>query len=405
IPAKLTLALPAGISFYTFTVVGYAVDVYHKKLEPEKDFVTYALFVSFFPSVLMGPIARAGEMLPQYKAEHKFEYGNLVEGLQRFLTGAFKKVVIADGLGVIVDAVYGSLADYRGPMLLTAVVFYAVQLYADFSGYTDMALGAAKVLGFTLRENFKAPYLATDVSDLWTRWHLSLTTWLTDYIFTPLVWSRWYDKLAHKKDWEQRAPSFGANILIVFLLSGLWHGAGLTFILWGLANGAARCAEDALQRARKRRGVKKKKRAPFCLINNLGRVYVFVFWALSLVLFRSATLADASYVFKNMFGLSGASVYVEQLLHLCSNGISSSKVYLLLYIVCIAGGIVLMTAFDARIYRSSLKGQTLCMNPLGQYKLVPRWLLYWFMGLATAMFFLIGSSGLSTSSQFLYQGF
>ncbi|MEA5050798.1 MAG: MBOAT family protein, partial [Oscillospiraceae bacterium] len=156
-PAQLTLALPAGISFYTFTVIGYNVDVCNKKTPCERDFIVYALFVSFFPSVLSGPIARAGEMLPQYKTGHKFEYGNLVEGLQRFLTGAFKKVVVADGLGIIVNGVYGSLADYRGPMLLTAVLLYAVQLYADFSGYTDMAVGAAKLLGFTLRENFRAP--------------------------------------------------------------------------------------------------------------------------------------------------------------------------------------------------------------------------------------------------------
>ncbi|MEA5051671.1 MAG: MBOAT family O-acyltransferase, partial [Oscillospiraceae bacterium] len=295
--------------------------------------------------------------------------------------------------------------DYRGPMLLTAVLLYAVQLYADFSGYTDMAVGAAKLLGFTLRENFRAPYFATDISGLWTRWHLSLTTWLTDYIFTPLVWSRWYDRLFHKKDWEQRAPSFWADILIVFAVSGLWHGAGLTFLVWGLVNGAARALEDAAQRRRKQAGRKKKKYPEFGLVNALKRVWVFVFWALSLVFFRSATLADALYIFKNMPTADGAAALVPQLLHMCTNGISSSKLYLLLFIVCIAGGIVLMTAFDAEIYRSSLKGQTLCMNPLGRRRTVPRWLLYWFMGLSTAMFFLIGQSGFGTASQFIYGGF
>ncbi len=219
------------------------------------------------------------------------------------------------------------------------------------------------------------------------------------------MWSRWYDKLFHKKDWEQRSPSFAANIVIVFAVSGLWHGAGVTFLLWGLVNGLVRAAEDAALRARKKRGAKRKKRREFGAVNNLKRAYVFCFWTLSLVLFRSPALADAGYVFKNMFASFDPAQFSQQLLHLAANGISSAKVYLALFLGTIALGLLLVAAFDVRVYRSSLKGNTLCMNPLGGYGTVPRWLLYWFMGLSTAMFFLISRSGFGTASQFLYGGF
>ncbi|MEA4911924.1 MAG: MBOAT family O-acyltransferase, partial [Oscillospiraceae bacterium] len=382
IPAKLTLALPAGISFYTFTVVGYAVDVYHKKLEPEKDFVTYALFVSFFPSVLMGPIARAGEMLPQYKAEHKFEYGNLVEGLQRFLTGAFKKVVIADGLGVIVDAVYGSLADYRGPMLLTAVVFYAVQLYADFSGYTDMALGAAKVLGFTLRENFKAPYLAATLGGFWSRWHSSLTDWLRDYIYIPLGGSR--------RGFARKL----CNILIVFLISGLWHGAGWTFVVWGLWLGVWRVVEELARRAFNVGKAGYARRGARALSHVFTLAVVSVGW----IFFRSASLAGAGYVLKNIFCFGGAAGYLPQLLSIAENGVADSGVYYLFYFGSLAFGLWLLFNFD----RKTARGEA---NPLASYKSGARWALYHVLSLLTILFYFLTATGAAGPQSFLYNGF
>ena len=259
VPAKFTLALPMGLSFYTFQVIGYNVDVYNKKVESEKNFIDYALFVSFFPQILAGPIGRANEMLPQYKQEHKLEYSNIVEGLQRFLTGAFYKVVIADGLGKIIDGVYGNLPEYKGLTLIFTVFAYTVQMYCDFSGYTDMAIGSGKLFGFTLRENFRTPYLATDMGDLWSRWHMSLTSWFNDYIFTPLVWSRWVNKFVFGKKWEEHKPHFITNIIIIFLISGLWHGAGITYVVWGLFHGIVRSLEELAARLRPKKKRKKKK--------------------------------------------------------------------------------------------------------------------------------------------------
>ncbi len=382
-PAALTLALPAGISFYTFTVVGYLIDVYHKKTACEKDFVTYALFVSFFPSVLMGPIARAGELLPQFKTEHKFEYSNLVEGLQRFLTGAFKKVVVADGLGIIVDGVYGDLANYRGLTLLAAVVFYALQLYCDFSGYTDMALGAARLLGFSLRENFKAPYLASTLGGFWSRWHRSLTDWLRDYIYIPLGGSR------------RGFPRKLFNILIVFIVSGLWHGAGVNFIVWGLWLAVWRIAEELILRARGADRDGPRTGAGRVLGAALTDLVVAAGW----VFFRTPTLADALYVFKNCLRDVSFSETAAQLLKLAQNEIADSGVYYLFFFGSLLFGLLLTLAFDARTVRLDT------CNPLATYKSGARWALYHAMSLLTIFFYFIAATGAAGPLSFLYIDF
>ena len=222
-PVSLGLALPLGISFYTFQSIGYLIDVRGGAVEPERNFWIFALFVSFFPQILAGPIGRAKEMLPQYRAPRDFSYDGFAAGAQRFLTGAFKKIVIADGFGVFVGEVYASLPQREGFTVLLAVLFYALQLYFDFAGYTDMALGVAKLFGLTLRENFTAPYFATNFSGFWKRWHMSLTSWFTDYLFTPLVWSRWANKLFFGKKWDEHKPHFALNLILVFLVSDLCH--------------------------------------------------------------------------------------------------------------------------------------------------------------------------------------
>jgi D-alanyl-lipoteichoic acid acyltransferase DltB (MBOAT superfamily) len=217
----LNLLLPVGISFYTFQSVGYVIDVYRGKCPPEGHVGRYGLFVSFFPHVLAGPIARAPDLLPQFRGQFRFDYDRARDGLVLMLWGFFKKIVVADRAGLIVDRVYGDPANYHGAVLLIAACLYSFQILCDFSAYTDVARGAARVLGIDLMQNFKRPYGAESVAEFWRRWHISLTSWLRDYLYIPLGGNR-----CGKAKWVR-------NIAIVFLLSGLWHGAGWTYVVWG----------------------------------------------------------------------------------------------------------------------------------------------------------------------------
>ena len=225
------LLLPVGISFYTFSAAAYLFDVAGGKIEPEPRFVNYALYVAFFPSVLSGPINRAPLLLPQIRAPKDFDYAAMKKGLLRFAVGAVKKCVLADTLGLLVDKAYASFDACSGALLALAAAAYSLQIYFDFCGYTDMALGSAQILGFTLPENFRAPYLARSVKDFWRRWHISLTSWFRDYLYFPLGGSR-----------RGKARTC-LNILLVFTVSGLWHGADGSFLLWGLLNGLCQVFE------------------------------------------------------------------------------------------------------------------------------------------------------------------
>lgn len=221
-PSKLSLLLPVGISFYTFQALGYVIDVYKGKAEPMKHFGKFALFVSFFPQIAAGPIGRIESLRPQFELHQKLDFDRVRSGLLQIGLGLFKKLVIADRLAVLVNAVYDKPGAHSGMSFALASVFFSFQIYCDFSGYSDIAIGSAKLLGINLMENFRRPYLATTVAGFWKRWHISLTSWFKDYLYIPLGGNR-----------KRHLP----NILIVFLVSGLWHGASLTFVIWGLLNG------------------------------------------------------------------------------------------------------------------------------------------------------------------------
>ncbi len=221
-PSKLSLLLPVGISFYTFQSLGYVIDVYKGKAEPMKHFGKFALFVSFFPQIAAGPIGRIESLRPQFEKPQKFDFDRLRSGLLQIGFGLFKKLIIADRLAVLVNTVYDKPDAHSGMSFVLASVFFSFQIYCDFSGYSDIAIGSAKLLGINLMENFKRPYMAMTVAGFWKRWHISLTSWFKDYLYIPLGGNR-----------KRRLP----NILIVFLVSGLWHGASLTFVAWGLLNG------------------------------------------------------------------------------------------------------------------------------------------------------------------------
>lgn len=221
----LNLVLPVGISFYTFSALSYSIDVYRGKITPTKDFIQVALFIGFFPQLLAGPIARGSDMLPQYSRPRRFDYNFAVDGLRQILWGLFKKEVIAVNCGVLVDKVWMNYSSQSGSSLLLAGVLYSFQIYGDFSGYTDMAIGISKLFGIKLCDNFKVPYFSRDIAEFWCRWHISLTSWFRDYLYIPLGGSR-CSRAKHIR-----------NILIVFLVSGMWHGANWTYIIWGVYHG------------------------------------------------------------------------------------------------------------------------------------------------------------------------
>lgn len=220
-PITLQLMLPVGISFYTFQTLGYVIDVYRGDIKAEHHFGYYATFVSFFPQLVAGPIERTGNLLAQIKSTKKFNQSQAIDGTKVIVWGYFKKMVIADFISGFVDQIYGDLGDYTGFALVMAIFLFTIQIYCDFSGYSNIAQGSAKLLGIDLMTNFKSPYFSTSVKEFWRRWHISLSTWFRDYVYIPLGGS-------HCGKMRQNI-----NLLITFLVSGLWHGASWTFVFWG----------------------------------------------------------------------------------------------------------------------------------------------------------------------------
>lgn len=269
----LNWAVPIGISFFSFQAVGYMLDVYHGRIKAEKNITDYVLFVSFFPQVASGPISKADELLPQIKTARTFDYNQAVSGLKYLLWGMFIKVVIADRAGIYVDTVFDSFDKFSGAGCIIASVLYSIQIYADFAGYSLMAVGLAKTLGFDLINNFKRPYLATSVTEFWKRWHISLTRWLTQQIYIPLGGSRCSKK---RNYW---------NILVTFLVSGIWHGANWTFIVWGGIHGVFQIIEKSL-------GWHKKESSG--LLKAIRILFTFAIVTVAWVIFRSPTIEDAA---------------------------------------------------------------------------------------------------------------
>jgi alginate O-acetyltransferase complex protein AlgI len=221
---SLNIILPVGISFYTFQTLSYSIDIYRRKLEPTKDYIAFAAFVSFFPQLVAGPIERATNLLPQFYRKRKFDYSNAVDGMRQILWGLFKKVVIADNCAVFANEIFNNSADMNGSSLVLGAVFFTFQIYGDFSGYSDIAIGTARLFGFNLMKNFAFPYFSRDIAEFWRRWHISLSTWFRDYLYIPLGGSR-------GGTWMKVRNTF-----IIFIVSGFWHGANWTFIVWGALN-------------------------------------------------------------------------------------------------------------------------------------------------------------------------
>lgn len=288
---RLDVLLPVGISFYTFQALGYTVDVYRGDVAAEKNFIDYALFVSFFPQLVAGPIERTGNILPQLKTPRKLKLVNVRDGMSLILWGLMKKMLIADNAAVAVNTVYNNVGAYSGKQLVFATVMFAMQIYCDFSAYSDIARGSAKLIGIDLMQNFDCPYGAQSIKDFWRRWHISLSTWFKDYLYFPLGGSR-CSKFRNC-----------INLVVVFAVSGLWHGAAMTFVLWGLLHGIYQVVGILLTPAKKRfYSVIPQKNIIMAVLRTL---FTFCLVCIGWVLFRANSISDAIYIFKNIFTLSG----------------------------------------------------------------------------------------------------
>ena len=354
----LNWAVPVGISFFTFQAVGYMLDVYHGRVKAEKNLLDYVLFVSFFPQVTSGPISTAEELMPQIKATHKFDYEQGKQGLKYLLWGMFIKLVIADRLGLFVDTVYANYVHYSGATCFVASVFYTLQIYCDFAGYSLMAIGIARTLGFNLIDNFRRPYLAVSITDFWKRWHISLTRWLTRQVYIPLGGNRC------------SKPRTYWNIFVTFLVSGIWHGANWTFIVWGIMHGVLQIIEKAL-------GWQKNEGKNW-MVTVVRICVTFLLVNIAWIFFRMPNLSDAVGVIGKVFTGFG-SIELSAF-----GGITN--------VVLSVVGIIILACKD-------IKDEFLNKFFLWLHKPVFRWSIYVFL------FAFIIAFGVLDSGQFIYVNF
>lgn len=285
----LNIVLPVGISFYTFHSLSYVIDIYKRRIEPEKNLVTYFLFVSFFPLLVAGPIERATHLLPQLKVSKKFEYSRAVDGLRQILWGLFKKMVIADNCAHYANIIFNDYESYNGVTLAFGAVLFAFQIYGDFSGYSDVALGTARLFGIELLRNFNYPYFSRDIAEFWRRWHISLSSWFRDYLYIPLGGSK-------GGNWMRIRNTF-----IIFIVSGFWHGANWTFIFWGFLNSLFIMRSIITKTNRNNLNIVAEGR----WFPNVGELLqlttTFGLTVFCWIFFRSATITDAFMFIKKMF--------------------------------------------------------------------------------------------------------
>ena len=290
----LKVILPVGISFYTFQALSYSIDVYRGKIAPTRDIVAFFAFISFFPQLVAGPIERATNLLPQFLKKREFRYDNAVDGMRQILWGLFKKIVVADNCAVYVDQVFSTYAEQSGSTLLMAAIFFTFQIYGDFSGYSDIAIGTAKLFGIKLMRNFNVPYFSRDIAEFWRRWHISLTTWFRDYVYIPLGGSR------------VSKSKVVRNTFIIFLVSGFWHGANWTFIAWGAYH--AILFLPLILTGKNRKYTNQVAEGRFLpTLKEIGQMLLTFFLAvIGWIIFRSATISDSVHY---IVGLCDASLF------------------------------------------------------------------------------------------------
>jgi len=374
---------PLGISYYTLMIIDYLTGIYKEELDWEKDFkgfIDFALYVSFFPQILAGPINRAKKMLPQFQKTHTFEYSKTVEGMQRFLVGALKKIVLADGISIVTNGIFSNMSQvkdgYTGVILILGQLLYVVRMFADFSGYSDMAVGAAKMLGIDIMENFNAPYSAISVNEFWRRWHISLSSWLRDYIYIPLGGNR-----------KGRIRRY-FNSMVVYFVCGLWHEPSWNFAVWGVCQSIMVIFEDMTFLNKNR----KNKNEPGPVLRFFRRVYTLVFFYITLLFVSTENIRDVKYFFLNIFKFEAVPSLINNLISLSDNEISHDLSYLVLYWGGMLLAFVIIMWLDRKTFRSSLDGSDPDFNPIAGLSRKKRWLLYFICGLLVLFFFMINKS-------------
>lgn len=291
----LNIILPVGISFYTFQSLSYTIDVYQRKINAEKSFLKLALYIAFFPQLVAGPIVKASDFIPQLYEDRNIGFKNFEKGIQYFTFGLFKKIVIADNLSVCVDAVFNAPGQYHALSITFAVIAYSLQIYCDFSGYSDMAIGCARVLGYDLQRNFNLPYISKNISEFWKRWHISLSTWLMEYLYFPLGGNRRGVKRTY------------INLFLTMLIGGLWHGADWTFVVWGALHGAALCAHKMWMKIR--RHDKHYNGTP--VGNGLSALITYLFVLFCWIFFRAPSFDIAGDIIQGIFTWQDGMIYVS----------------------------------------------------------------------------------------------
>lgn len=352
-----SLVIPVGISFYIFKAISYMVDVYRGKIEAEKQIVPFLLYLAFFPDIVSGPINRAQVLIPQLKAEKKFEYQNAVYGMRLILLGLFKKLLIANTLARYVDQVFSLYEAYLGITYVFVMLFYTIQIYCDFSGYSDMAIGISRLFGITSMENFKAPYLAANIKEFWDRWHITLSTWLRDYVYFPLGGSR-----------NGKVKAY-FNLMTTFLVSGIWHGANLTFLVWGALHGAYQVVYRFY-----------KQYCKWKMPQIMGVIITFTAVSFAWLFFRADSVYDAIYMIRHM------AYNLDPLLAYHKMGMVQRDFWMLLLSVGI------LFAYDAVSLKKDLIAE------MDQMKPALRWTIYLVLSAVIIAFHLHNG----VSQQFIY---
>ncbi len=313
---NLSILLPIGLSFHTFQSLSYVIEVFRGNQKAERHFGIYALYVMFYPQLVAGPIERPQNLLHQFYQRHFFDYKRITDGLKLMLWGFLKKIVIADRLAIYVNQVYNNPSDYQGLSIILATYFFAFQIYCDFSGYSDIAIGSAKVMGFKLMDNFDRPYFAKSIAEFWRRWHISLSTWFKDYLYIPLGGSK-----VSKGQWYR-------NIAIVFLVSGLWHGANWTFIIWGLLHGFYIVFSDLTRKGRERIAAMLKINQQQTFYKAVKILTTFHLVAFSWIFFRASSVQDAFLLIRNMARINTSELGI--------NILNEGKSYIIIALITIA---------------------------------------------------------------------
>lgn len=368
----LNIILPVGISFYTFQTLSYTIDIYRGKLKASTDPIAFFTFVAFFPQLVAGPIERASHLLPQFSQRHHFNYDQVKSGLLLMAFGLFKKMVIADRAAILVNQVYNSPDDYYGVQVIIATILFAFQIYCDFSGYSDIAIGASRTLGFDLMKNFNTPYFSKSITEFWRRWHISLSTWFRDYVYIPLGGSRNGQFAMYR------------NLFLVFVISGLWHGAAWTFVIWGAIHGTVIVIEKALSKSRN----KIKNQLQLKNSQPSGKLfYIFITFSIvcfAWIFFRANSIGDALLLVSKISLDNFSIVFTDELFNL---GLSRSQFLILIT------AILLLIYFEIRLKKVKI------LNQLSSQPLIYRWACYLCIACTITLF---GIYGLDSSSQFIY---